>query len=105
MSLTLVENLLAPMPCEKISEEILATLREKAQTVRALCPTCRMTRTGAWLWVDGSDETYAAREVLKSEGFRWAKRKAKWYFAGRPATNRRAMGWDYITAEYGEEEL
>ena len=82
-----------------------AKLHGLAADVRRAIPDAEIVLTGAWLWVVGSGSTYAARDKLKALGFRWAKGKQKWYFAGRPAMNRRTMGWDYIAAEYGEVEL
>lgn len=62
--------------------------------------------TGAWVWVDFSGKpSDKTREALKAEGFKWAPKKGKWYFAGRPRVGRKPMGWDYITSKYGVEPV
>jgi hypothetical protein len=62
--------------------------------------------TGLWAWASFPEApSKETREKLKAEGFRWAKNKGKWYFAGKPASNRRTMSWMYITSKYGAEEL
>jgi hypothetical protein len=61
---------------------------------------------GVWVWADFTDKPASeTREKLKSEGFKWASQKGKWYFAGKPRANRRPMSYDFITAKYGEEEV
>jgi len=34
---------------------------------------------GSFIWLDGN--TYEYREVIKALGFKWARRKKKWYMA------------------------
>lgn len=61
---------------------------------------------GAWVWATfaGKPEP-EARETLKTQGFKWAAKKGKWYFAGKPRSNRRPMSYEYIAAKYGEDEV
>ncbi|MCW5589680.1 MAG: DnaJ domain-containing protein [Legionellales bacterium] len=39
---------------------------------------------GCWVWVDGNTKPH--KDILKNAGFKWAVKKAKWYF--RPAEKR-----------------
>lgn len=40
---------------------------------------------GSWLWVTFEGKPNAAtRETLKAQGFRWAPKKARWYFREEP---------------------
>ena len=65
-----------------------------------------VTICGLWAWAEFQGKPAPEiRDQLKAEGFRWAKHKGKWYFAGKPAGNREAMSWGYITEKYGEEEV
>lgn len=99
------EPLEATVDSGRLPDALRSRLHGLASDVRTLIPDAEIVLTGAWLWVTGSDSTYTARAELKTLGFKWAKNKQKWYFAGRPAMNRRTMGWEYITAQYGTEEL
>lgn len=38
---------------------------------------------GSWLWLSGDTKPY--KEALKAAGFRWAPKKQRWYFPGKPA--------------------
>jgi hypothetical protein len=62
--------------------------------------------TGAWVWVEFPSKPSAAnRAELKDLGFKWAPKKNKWYFAGKPRAGRKPMSWEYITGKYGTEEV
>lgn len=39
---------------------------------------------GVWVWVGGS--TRENKDALKAAGYHWAPKKARWYFAGKPAS-------------------
>ena len=61
---------------------------------------------GAWLWVDG--DTKPVKEQLKAAGFKWAPRKQRWYFPGKPAGHRRGkreMEMDEIRQRHGSAWL
>ena len=88
-----------------MSEGLQETLQAKTTAVQLTVPGAVITRTGAWLWVEASEQTRAHKEELKAAGFRWAHNKKRWYFAGKPASNKRSMDWGYITEKYGEEDL
>lgn len=62
---------------------------------------------GKWVWVSFDAKPNAdTRNLLKSEGYRWSRKKAKWYFAGCSlGRGKRGMPWEYITSTYGEEEV
>jgi hypothetical protein len=62
--------------------------------------------TGSWVWADFPSKPDAEiRKQLIDEKFKWAAKKQKWYFAGKPRSGRKPMSWDYITNKYGQEEL
>lgn len=64
------------------------------------------TITGMWIWVEFKHmPSKEHRDELKSLGFRWAPKKSKWYFAGKPRVGRKPMSWQYITEKYGAEEV
>ena len=61
---------------------------------------------GSWVWVTG--ETYQYKDIIKAAGYRWAKKKAAWYF--RPAdenTKRRGGSWsmDKIRGSHGSKKV
>jgi len=81
-----------------------ALCEAKAMTAATLGATAVIC--GAWVWATFSDKpTSDTRETLKTEGFKWANQKGKWYFAGKPRANRRPKSYEYIAARYGEEEV
>ncbi len=60
--------------------------------------------TGSWLWIGG--ETQANKEILKSLGCRWARKKHLWYF--RDEANARngkgkSSSMSNIRAKYGSK--
>ena len=75
-----------------------------AKTVIAKLPTKPETteQIGAWLWLTFAskpdDET---RSQMKSAGFRWASKKAKWYFAAVPSAGRGKKSIEEIRDKYG----
>lgn len=60
---------------------------------------------GSWLWIHG--ETYAAREILKAHGARWAPKKKCWYWRPPEAASVRHSPWTLsrIRDRYGSEIL
>ena len=60
--------------------------------------------TGNWLWISGNTKEH--KEVLKNNGFLWAKNKQKWFF--RPeeykSTNKgKTMEFEQIRVKYGSK--
>lgn len=58
---------------------------------------------GLWVWVDGDTRTH--KEQLKDNGYRWAPKKVKWYFAGVPANGRGRLDMDEIRSRYGSQHI
>jgi hypothetical protein len=59
---------------------------------------------GLWLWVSfGSKPLEDTRALLKGAGFRWARRKKKWYFAAVPSISRGSKSMGYIRNKYGSD--
>ncbi len=61
---------------------------------------------GSWVWVTG--ETFPHKDIIKAAGYRWAKKKAAWYF--RPEdenTKRRGGSWsmDKIRGSHGSTKV
>jgi curved DNA-binding protein CbpA len=61
---------------------------------------------GSWIWVTG--DTYQYKDIIKAAGYRWAKKKAAWYF--RPEeenTKRRGGSWsmDKIRGNHGSKKV
>ena len=81
-------------------------LRSAIETLRTIPDPHQAEVCGLWLWVKfptkPGDET---RTTLKTAGFRWARRKEKWYFAAVKAGGRRAMPMEYIRTKYGSTDL
>ena len=78
---------------------------EKAVKVMRYQPNLDVSIAGAWVWVEG--DTKPVKEFLKSEGFRWAPKKAgqPWYFAGCKSFSRRNVPLDDIFRMYGKREV
>ncbi len=58
---------------------------------------------GLWVWVGG--ETKKHKEALKTAGYRWSPKKAKWHFAGVPAGGYRNFTMDEIRDRYGSQQV
>ena len=59
---------------------------------------------GLWVWVSG--DTRPVKDILKSAGFRWARRKKMWYFAGVPARNKgRTLSMSKIRSIHGSQKV
>lgn len=81
-------------------------LNQAIETLRSVKDPHQAEVCGLWLWVKfpakpGED----TRTTLKSAGFRWARRKEKWYFAAVPSRGRKSMPMQYIRTKYGSEDL
>jgi DnaJ domain len=58
---------------------------------------------GLWVWVGG--ETKKHKDELKAAEYKWAPKKAKWYFAGVPAGGFRSFNMDEIRTRYGSQRI
>jgi len=76
-------------------------LRQKIEA--ALNMGLNVELCGLWVWVTG--ETKAHKEELKALEFKWAHKKAAWYFAGVPSFNRSEKSLDAIRAMYGSQKF
>lgn len=65
----------------------------------------RVEIVGTWVWAEfESKPPVEARELLKSEGFHWNRKREVWQFAGVPCRHSPAMSGE-IKAKYGAHEL
>jgi len=81
-------------------------LQTAIETLRTITDPHQSEICGMWLWVEfpskpGSD----TRTTLKQAGFRWARKKEKWYFAAVPTFNKSPKPMSYIRQKYGSTEL
>lgn len=61
---------------------------------------------GEWIWLEffkKPDE--GVRKRLKAEGFRWASKKKKWYFAGCKVEVHKPIPMDKIRSKYGSRQI
>ena len=56
---------------------------------------------GLWVWLTGNTKTH--KEAIKTQGFKWAKNKNAWYFAGVPTFNRKERSLDEIRTMHGSQ--
>ena len=57
---------------------------------------------GLWVWISGN--TKPVKTTLKDAGYKWAKKKLKWYFAGVPSRRGRGRySMQQIRDRYGSE--
>ena len=58
---------------------------------------------GRWLWVTGN--TYPVREVIKTAGFYWARKKRAWYWRPEDAKtrNQKELSLDEIRERHGSK--
>lgn len=80
------------------NEEMEIMLNEKIEALQKL-DGLKIELCGCWLWITG--ETKKHKEALKANQCRWARKKMKWYFAGKPSGGRKAMDMSYIRTKYG----
>jgi len=66
-------------------------------------PGLQIEICGCWIWVSGN--TYAAREILKQQGFSWANKKKMWYWHRPEDTigKHRTATMEQIRSKYGSE--
>lgn len=60
---------------------------------------------GSWAWIHGN--TYPHRELLKSNGFKWASKKKCWYFRpeGKKSYNRKSWDMSQIRDTHGSSKI
>lgn len=66
-------------------------------------PALSIEICGAWIWVTG--ETRAAKDTLKTAGFKWAGKKKAWYFRPEEFSSRSkgTKSLEEIRAKYGSQ--
>lgn len=93
---------------EQIAEAVeAAEVAKPASTVEAVeaiatLPGLVVEVCGTWVWVSG--ETKQHKDALKMKGFRWASKKARWYWC--PVGSGRAkfgFTMNRIRQRYGSE--
>ncbi len=89
---------------EQSSPETAKQYMEVVQHLIAI-PGITIELCGTWLWITG--DTKPVKELLKAAGFRFAGKKAAWYWhAGDyKKRSRRKLSLTEIRALYGSEEL
>lgn len=88
------------VPMRRTPEEVHEIARWVARLPNVTVEVC-----GLWVWAafDGKPDAQT-RACLKFSGFRWARKKAKWYYAGKPCGgNRRPATMQHIRMTYGSE--
>lgn len=66
---------------------------------------------GLWVWVGGTQKRGLSEQgdynlnTLMASGYRWASKKAKWYFAGVRATSHGKMDMDDIREAHGSTKV
>ena len=81
-------------------------LQSAVDTLKSVSESHTAEVCGLWLWVQFNGKpSNDTRSTLKSAGFRWARRKEKWYYAAVPSKGKRTMSMAYIRTKYGSEEL
>lgn len=54
---------------------------------------------GTWLWVGGA--TYDYKDVLKGAGFKWNKKRSKWFFTENKATGTFKGDYEELKSHHG----
>lgn len=54
---------------------------------------------GTWLWVGGA--TYDYKDVLKAAGFKWNRKRCKWFFAETKASGTFKGDYEELKAHHG----
>ena len=90
---------------ETYHKETTESAREYMEIINTLLkvPGIVIEVCGSWLWVTGN--TYPARDMIKSLGFKWSKKKAAWYFHSEPyfKRSRKTLSLEEIRNYYGSE--
>jgi len=69
---------------ENFNVDIDIILREKINNIINIEADIEII--GSWIWVSGN--TYPFKNILKSNGFKWSKKKSAWYFHSEPFQKR-----------------
>lgn len=80
-------------------------LREAIEKIITL-PGINIEVCGSWVWVSG--DTRNVKDQIKEAGYRWARKKAMWYYRNEEnATYHRGKGatMAHIREKYGSEEV
>jgi hypothetical protein len=81
-------------------DKVIETLRVKIEFALNL-EGVNVELCGLWVWLTG--ETKVNKEAIKAEGFRWAREKEAWFFAGVPSFNREKRTLDEIRNMHGSQ--
>ncbi len=95
----------------KTKEALLGLDEELRQAVEKILPIpgINIEICGSWVWVSGDTKTN--KDEIKAAGYRWARKKAMWYYRkeddAQPWHRRKGAYKDmgYIRDKYGSEEL
>lgn len=83
-------------------DEVIETLRVKIEFALNL-EGVEVELCGLWVWLTGN--TKANKEAIKAEGFKWAREKEAWFFAGVPSFNRERRTLDEIRQMHGSQKF
>lgn len=83
-------------------EEVAEVLRVKIEFALNL-DGVEVELMGFWIWLTGN--TKAHKEAIKAQGFKWAKHKEAWFYAGVPSFNRKEKSLDEIRSMHGSQRF
>lgn len=59
---------------------------------------------GTWIWI-GQRNSFECKDELKAVGFKWAKQKKMWYFAGEESKSRKKYTMEQIREMHGSQKV
>ena len=81
-------------------------IQSKIKEIQAVNIPIKFEICGTWIWSTEGEDTKPYKEILKTLKFRWARKKARWYFAGMPKRRKgKSMPMDYIYNKYGSKNI
>lgn len=83
-------------------EEVAEVLRVKIEFALNLSGV-DVELMGFWVWLTGNTKEH--KEAIKAQGFKWAREKEAWYFAGVPSFNRERRSLDEIRSMHGSQKF
>lgn len=88
---------------ESTHEELRKQNAELAVELALFRPEWEIEMTGSWVWVGNtSKEDEEGRAILRDGGFKWSRKKGKWYLKGASCRRtKRDMDMAYIRKKYG----
>lgn len=91
----------ASHPKNCVDDEIV----NRAVRIKNACPSVDVVIAGAWIWVSGDKLFFCEsfRTALKSEGFKFARSKCAWFFAGCKSYSRVETPLNKIFENYGAQ--